>query len=125
MEREKMSESFASAAAAPVSELKMFDNFISNMQRAGIPADRGVLVGRLDEVREMLAEVKKIEILREFHGAVAVGKAANSEAELENGIKNLARELKKHEKVRRDLERMEKKIAARLNGPKHAGPSHK
>jgi hypothetical protein len=80
MEKKTVADVFADVAAAPSKELEIFNSFINNMQRAGIPADRGVLVGRLDEVREMIVEIKKAEILHEFHGAVGVGKAANSEA---------------------------------------------
>lgn len=123
MDMGRASAAFGLAAQNQVESLKIFDDFLENMRRAGIPADREALTGRLEEVREMVAQSRKIETLREFHGAINVGKEANSEAEFERGIKKLAQELRQHEKVRKDLERMEKCLSGRMQNSRPAPKS--
>ena len=118
MDKKGVSASFSKAATAQIKELKIFDDFLANMHRAGIPTDRNALTQRLDEVREMTQEARKIETLREFNGAINVGREANSQAELERGVKKLAGELKRHEKIRKDLERMEKRLISHVQGAK-------
>ena len=124
MDKRGVCGDFSAAAMVQSPELKMMTNFMKAMDRAGMPSDPAALTERLAEVREMVAEAKKTETLREFHGAINVGKEANSEAELERGIKNLARELKQHEKLRKDLERMEKKLTGYMRQAAPAEPRH-